>query len=451
MKNSLILEPQLIPKYLVLILSPLLCSVSVSANDVLSPDRQYLLGDWNGKRSELAQQGVEFNVAFINEAATNLDGGYNDDPALRSANQWTFGSSLDLDQLWGWDNTTVKLSISKRDGQGLSHDRIADPRANQFSNVQEVNGREQVWRLSQAWLQKTSTDKQWAVKIGRMNIGEDFNSSQCEFQSLTLCGAQVGKTVGSLWYNWPITVWATNVKYNINPEWMLSAGVYESNAENTKESKGFNLSTDGSKGVILPVELTWKPQLGNLPSVYRLGAFYSTVDAVDVLTDRTGKVQLSAAKREVHDGKYNVWFVGRQQLTTHYGDSKRGLTGYLNLNINDKESSQLIGSQQVALIYKGAFDARPNDSIGFGVARSQVNKRYRQGQAAKNEQQQVFDYDNPMFTPLQYAETNIELNYTLSLSPSIMIRPNLQLVHQPGGIQQVNDALVLGLTTRFTF
>ncbi|MBJ9984834.1 carbohydrate porin [Acinetobacter sp. S40] len=434
-----------------IIIGILCLSTHTFANDVLSSDRQYLLGDWNGKRTELSDKGIEFNVAFINEAATNLHGGYNDDSALRSANQWTFGSSFNLEKLWGWENTVAKLAISKRDGQGLSEDRIADPRAKQFSNVQEINGRGQVWRLSQMYLQTSSLDKHLVFKIGRMNMGEDFNSAQCEFQNLTLCGAQVGKTVGNVWYNWPITVWATNIKYSFSPAWTLGIGIYESNAENTKESKGFNLSTDGSKGVVIPVELIWKTKFNELAGTYRFGGFYSTADAKDVLTDKNGQLQTIAANREIHDGKYNLWLVAQQQLTHHAGDDQRGLTAYLSLNMNDQATTQLRGSQQIAFIYKGAFDSRPKDSIGLGIARSQMNKRFRERQNALNEQKQIFNYDDPQFTPLQYNETNVELNYTLNWSPSIMIRPNVQFVHQPGGVKQVDDAWVLGLTTRFTF
>lgn len=226
----------------------------IYADEFYSQNRQYLLGDWNGKRNNLSNQGIDFNVSFTNETATNIDGGFNNDSTVRNANQWTFGTTLDLEKLSGWQNTEAKISISKREGRSLSTDRIADPRTRQFSNVQEISGRGPVWRLSQAWIQKGLEDQGLTVKVGRMNMGEDFNSAPCESQNLTLCGAQVGKTVSELWYNWPITVWAANLKYDLNPTSSLSVGVYESNPENTKKSKGFNLSTDGSKGVLIPIE-----------------------------------------------------------------------------------------------------------------------------------------------------------------------------------------------------
>ncbi|RZF50409.1 carbohydrate porin [Acinetobacter halotolerans] len=432
-----------------------LCSLTTStyiyADEFYSQNRQYLLGDWNGKRNNLSDQGIDFNLSFTNETATNIDGGFNDDSTVRNANQWTFGTTLDLEKLSGWQNTQAKISISKRDGRSLSTDRIADPRTGQFSNVQEISGRGPVWRLSQASIQKGFEQQGITVKLGRMNMGEDFNSAPCEFQNLTLCGSQVGKTVSELWYNWPITVWAANIKYDLNSASTLAIGVYESNPENTKRSKGFNLSTDGSKGVLIPVEWVWRPQPNGLNGIYRFGAFYSTADAIDVLRDAQGEAQLLAQQRQVHSGKYNTWFVAQQQLTQHSDDPKRGLTFFLNLNINDKATSELLSSQQIALQYKGLFNARPNDSMGLGLARTEVNKRLRVRQELENKVNQITDYQNPAYVPVQYDETNVELNYTFNWSPSVMFRPNLQFVHQAGGLKEVKDAWVFGLTTRLNF
>lgn len=51
----------------------------IYADEFYSQNRQYLLGDWNGKRNNLSDQGIDFNVSFTNETATNIDGGFNDD------------------------------------------------------------------------------------------------------------------------------------------------------------------------------------------------------------------------------------------------------------------------------------------------------------------------------------------------------------------------------------
>ena len=51
-----------------------------------------------------------------------------------------------------------------------------------------------------------------------------------------------------------------------------------------------------------------------------------------------------------------------------------------NAVVNDKATTAVQSTQQLALWYKGPFDSRPNDSFGFGVANYIVNDRYKNRQ-----------------------------------------------------------------------
>ncbi|WP_254962285.1 carbohydrate porin [Acinetobacter baumannii] len=157
----------------------------------------------------------------MSQAATNLEGGYNDSNTFENAAQLSLGANFDLEKIAGWKDTTASLVVTKRDGNALTLERIKDPRSSQLGNAQEIYGRGKIWRLSQAWVKKGFVDNTVQVKFGRMGMSEDFNSSQCEFQNLLLCGGQLGKSIGSIWYNSPVGVWAANVKYQFAPEWTL--------------------------------------------------------------------------------------------------------------------------------------------------------------------------------------------------------------------------------------
>ncbi|MCA1379176.1 carbohydrate porin, partial [Bradyrhizobium sp. IC4060] len=43
----------------------------------LSIDSPYAFGDWGGSRSQLEQDGVQFQVNYTMESASNFSGGYN--------------------------------------------------------------------------------------------------------------------------------------------------------------------------------------------------------------------------------------------------------------------------------------------------------------------------------------------------------------------------------------
>lgn len=418
------------------------------ANEPWSQDRQWLLGDWNGKRQQLEQQGYKFTASIMSQSATNLYGGYNDSNTFENAAQLSLGANLDLEKIAGWKDTTASLVVTKRDGNALTLERIKDPRSSQLGNAQEIYGRGKIWRLSQAWVKKGFIDNTVQVKFGRMGMSEDFNSSQCEFQNLLLCGGQLGKSIGSIWYNSPVGVWAANVKYQFAPEWTLGVGVYEVNPDNIKtesNSDGFNLDMNNVKGATIPVELAWKPKLAafnGLPGEYKVGALYSTAEANDIKT--AGKV---------HDGKQSFWINAQQQLTNNGQDPKRGLYVSFNGVVNDKATTFVQSTQQLALWYKGPFDSRPNDSIGFGIANYVVNDRAKDKQIATNESRGYYSYDSIAsdYIPIQDDELNVELNYTYQWSPAVMLRPNIQYIHQPAGVKEVDDAWVAGLSVKVNF
>lgn len=431
-----------------LISTAVLSSQIALANEFWSQDRQWLLGDWGGERQQLESKGYKFTASIMSQAATNLDGGYNDSNTLENAGQLTLGANFDLNKIAGWEDTTAAIMITKRDGNALTLERIKDPRSSALGNSQEIYGRGKIWRLTQAWIKKGFDDNTVQVKIGRMGMSDDFNSSQCEFQNLLLCGGQLGKSIGSIWYNWPVGLWGANVKYQFAPEWTLGLGVYEVNPDNVKtqsNSDGFNLDMNNVKGATIPVELAWKPKLSTfngLPGEYKIGALYSTADANDVGT----------AGKE-HSGKHSFWINTQQQLTQRENDPKRGLFVSFNGVVNDKATTTVQSTQQIAVWYKGVFDSRPNDSIGFGLANYLVNDRARDRQIATNESRGYYEYDAfaTNYIPIQRDELNVELNYTYQWSPAVMLRPNIQYIHQPAGVKEVDDAWVAGLTMRLNF
>jgi porin len=68
----------------------------------------YLLGDWGGLRTRLADEGVTIQLGYVGETAHNFSGGT--EHLTLHADQWTFGTTLDLNRLWGWSGGTFQAS-----------------------------------------------------------------------------------------------------------------------------------------------------------------------------------------------------------------------------------------------------------------------------------------------------------------------------------------------------
>ncbi|EPJ76919.1 glucose-sensitive porin [Pseudomonas sp. CFII64] len=415
---------------------------------------QWGTGDWGGVRSDLLEQGVDVIVGYVGEGATNVHGGYNHDRTARYTAQWALGTHLDLQKLLGWNDAEFQLLVTERNGNNLSNERISDPRAPQLSSVQEVWGRGQTWRLTQMWYRQRFFDSALDLKLGRLGVNEDFASFPCDFQSLSFCSAPIGNVAGDVWYSGPVSQWGLRVRYNLDKQWAVQVGVYEQNPSYLSTGNGFKLSGSGTKGALVPVEVIWKPALGQqaLPGEYRLGYYHSSATANDVYDDVNGAAQaLTGQAPKSRSSKHGAWIMGQQQLTAHHGDASRGLSVFASLTVHDKDTSGIESFQNIGAVYKGPFGGRPKDDIGLGVARLKVNDDVTKRQRLINDSTGITDYEDPLYVPVQHSEYNIELNYGVHVTDWLTVRPNVQYVRNPGGVYEVDNAWVAGLKLQASF
>ncbi|PNA02856.1 MULTISPECIES: carbohydrate porin [unclassified Pseudomonas] len=427
-------------------------SPTTSASEMFAKDSKWMLGDWGGTRSELLERGYDFTLGYTGEMGSNLHGGYSHDRAARYSDQFTFGVNMDLQKILGWHDTEVQLTVTERHGNNISNDRINDPRVGGFTSAQEVWGRGQTWRLTQMWIKQKYFDGALDVKFGRFGEGEDFNSFPCDFQNLAFCGSQVGNWVGGIWYNWPVSQWALRVRYNLNEALYAQVGVFEQNPSNLESGNGFKLSGSGTQGAVMPIELVWSPRVNGLKGEYRAGYYYSNAKAQDVLKDSNGTpAAISGAAYRSSSSKHGLWLGAQQQVTSLASDQSRGLSLFANATVHDKKTNAIDNYVQAGVVYKGPFDARAKDDIGFALARVHVNPGYRKNARLINQANGLDDYDNPGFLPVQDTEYSAELYYGIHLADWLTVRPNLQYIRHPGGVSRVDDALIGGLKIQSSF
>ena len=420
-------------KYLGFALLPLMAAMTTAqAESAFDPQGQYLLGDWNSQRTELAQQGIKFEANLLTDTAYLADGGRNAgaDP-LTSAQLW-LGTQLDLEKLAGWNGVTVRAAMSARQGQSTSIRDLQDPSAPQMANAQGTFGRgNQDSRLSELSIEKNYKEQGLSIKAGRLGLGMDFNVMACDFASTAFCAAQMGKWQGNIWMNTPVSQWGVRIKQQLNPELAVQVGVYEFNPDNgngAKEDQGWSLDTEHADGVTIPAEIVWTPKslINNLLGSYRVGGMYNTAD------DPINQKDIVTGQAE--DRTFAGWLAIEQQLTST-GQGRQGLHSFANFTWHDRVTNKVDHSQQLGVKYIGLLDSQPNDILGLAVNRVHVNNRFAESRPA-------FNAD---------AEYNIELNYSYNATKWLMLRPNLQYVVNPGATNNVDNALLLGLTSRIIF
>lgn len=416
------------------------------AADAFSADSPWMLGDWGGTRAELKDEGVDFQLNYTLEAASNFAGGYNTSTTARYSDQQAFGVTLDLEKLLNWQDAEFQMTITNRDGKNVS-DQVADPRTGMLSSTQEVYGRGQTWRLTQFWLRKGFFDDVLDVKAGRVTVGEDFDNFDSKFQNLAFGSGQAGNWRGDHWYNWPVSQWGGRVRLNFTPDVFMQVGFYNQNPYNYDRGDGFRMEFNPTEGNLVPVELGWQPQLGadKLPGNYRIGYYYSSTH-----DDVYGSWRNGSYGDTAHS--YGGYLLAQQQLTAQGGSRDRGLTLTVQAVMNDHKTSKTDNYQSVALTWKGPFDARPQDEIGVAAGRIHINSSYTRMLGDENRFNGQTDYNSLAYLPIQDgSEYNYEIYYNVQATNWLQIRPNLQYISAPGAVNQVDDAFVGGITANVAF
>lgn len=425
-----------------------------SDEPMFSSSSRWMTGDWGGLRTELLDKGYDFQFSYQSESAANINGGYDHDHTARYTDQFNLGGAIDLEKVLGWHEASLQLLITERSGRDITNDRLTDPRTGTIgSSVQENYGRGQTWRISTLAYQQKFFDDVLDIKVGRLPIGSDFDSTGCVFQNNSLCGGLAGHGA-TVWFNSPVSQWGGRVKVNVTPTVYAQLGVYEYNPTLLDSNNGFKLNTSGQTGNTYLGEVGWTPRLGDagMAGKYMVGTYWNSATAKDVLEDVNGNDKaITGAPVDQHDGRYGMYAYARQQITTVGGDAKRGLSLFAHFAQYDKKSSTLDWQAQMGAIYAGPFDARPKDALAFGLSEMHVNPALTKNQELQNQANNLVDYSNPRFQPVQHAEYVAEIHYDFQLTPWLMVRPNIQYLAHPGGVYEVDNATVAGLTINTVF
>ena len=403
------------------------------AGDPQIPLEDTLTGDWGGPRRTLREAGVDFKFGYVSETGSAVGGDQRSSTLY--ADQLTFAATFDLDKLLRLPQAFFQVTVTDRNGHNLSSE------LGTLQQVQEVYGRGQTWLITQFWYQQAFAHG-WDWKIGRMTVGEDFATFNCEFMNLTFCGAAPGN-IASDWYNWPISQWAVRLKLTLDGFGYLQLGGYVANSNYLLQRYAFTLGNPpGSTGALVPVELGWLPDLGGQkrPGSYKAGIWYDSSQAADVFENGAGQpLVVAGGKTLERNGRYGAYVNVLQQLTgPSSGLPKQGLAAFFNAVITDRRTSTIDNQVNLGTVYTGMFLSRPADDVALALGRTHVNARVSRAEELQNE---------PGLTPVavQSAEYVAELYYSLHATRWLILRPNFQYIRQPGGVVGKADDIVLGL------
>lgn len=407
---------------------------------------QGLLGDWGGLRTALADHGVDLELSYINESAVNLRGGDNRESAY--ADQIYFGGSFDLQRLISVPGARIVFSLTDRNGESLS----VKAGLKTLLEVQEIYGLGNFARLNQLYWEQHLFGDRVLLKFGRLTGTFDFMPFSCFFQNITFCATLPSHNVAENWIPFPGSTWAGIARFDLKNDWYVQAGVYEVNPEFLQPKYRFAFGTPfGGPGEREVFEVGWLPKSAGADGGYRLGAWYDNVGGNDLYLNTNGEPLATEGgtplQRHHQSGLYAM---AQQRVWTHAGSESRGISLFANFVQADRRIAEIEQIAEVGLFWTGPTSWRPQDDLGAAVARVHVNSLIAEGATLYNSQLPPPPAVS-VGQPVPHNEYSSEIHYSVNVTPAITVRPNVQFIRAPGGVNERTSVVVLGLHSSVQF
>ena len=404
-----------------------------------------LTGDWGGLRNRLFDDGFDFQLGYTNQFVGNVAGGRK---GTADNGQVLIGANFDMDKIAGIRGGKARILVITRHG----HDLNIDKQLGLIQNLQSINGRGNIPRLTEAWYEQSFGNGRFSVRAGREPTGLEFGASTCDSQNRSFCGSPPGNLPDSYtyWLSYPTSAWMARAKLNLgekNKDGYIQAAVYQTNPDqNADRDHGFKLGLSHGTGVLIPIELGLTPHFWNdHPGIYKIGGWIETSQAHDIFRDSDGDpIVLSGKVGETMRGRHGVYFEARQQLTpSPKGVGKAGVSAFLNVFKFDDRTSTVDSYIGGGLVQTGTFKSRPNDQIAVEFSRTHVNSRLADAD-------RLLEATDPTHG-VRGSEYAAEIDYRIAATRGLRISPNIQYVVNPGGYANHHDVFAFGLMTNVLF
>ncbi len=394
-----------------------------------SPARQYLLGDWGGARTELAQKGIAFDFFYISDSQGNPVGGLQ-----QSATTWerVHGRiDIDFSRFTRWQGLKFHASGLWQTGANLGArmGALANP-----SDLVNANAT----RLDTFWVEQRLFGDKLRIRVGEW-AGKDFYGNQ-EYGDSWLMDP-LGYAFGNLFssvYESPNLAGTPGAEVKVVPRrsFYLKTAVTAGNRNPLQQDPtGFEFKIRNNPDflsefgyLISPEDDTTKSKRPrsrkSYPGVYKFGGVYNN-----------GQFSNPAGSKS--HGNYLVYGIASQALFRTKAGSNRGIDATVGFDWAPgdltRENTQITAGAR----FNAPFRKREEDWLAWGFVHTKISDAFSQ-------------FGQMLGGPLLGSEKAFELNYSLRVRPYLLLQPAFQYYVNVGGNPLLSNPAVFGLRTKIT-
>ncbi len=403
-----------------------------------SETQQYMLGDWNSLREELANGGVVFSQTYTNNVLGNVSGGMKQGARYDHSVGWDV--NFDLERFVGLLGTQFHISGLWRQGQNLSKAVIGNDIV-----VSTIYGHEQ-FRFYSLYLEKDLLDKRLNIRVGRIATGDDFASSPLygAFVSNGVDGVPISIPINLFFPVYPTATWGARARFNLNKDFYILSGIYDGD-KGVEYDKfyGLDFSLRLKEGLAFAQELAYVPADGlgsaGLPGHYKGGIYYNGAVRRDLYADiNGGSYAVTGLPQRKHIGDFNVYIHADQMIYREKDTKDQGLTPLAVVTIGPDNMNKFPFFLMGGFVYKGLVPKRDDDVTAFEVLYAKYSNDIKKSQVSVGAATQKY-------------EMVFEFTHKVMITKWMYMQPDIQYIVQPGGTGNIDDALVLGFQFGLTF
>ena len=380
----------------------------------------FLLGDWGGMRPAMEEKGLTAEAVLTTDLLYNTRGGVRERGTILGNVDLTF--NLDTAKAGWWENGTFFLYfLGNFNSNGPMTEIVGDVQAS--SNIEA----DKEFKLYEAWYEHRFGGDRLSLLAGLHDYNSEFDV--VEYGALFIhssfgISADISQTGPSIF---PTTSLGMRLKAQPTENSYLLAALYDGVPGDPNDPPRTAIILKEEDGVFAALEgglTTGQPGEKEYFKI-GLGAWLHTADVENFDGNPKG----------TNRGYY---LVAEKTLYAEKAEGQ-GLGGFIQLGWADDDWNQIGHYWGVGLTYTGLLPGRDRDSAGIAVASAANGDKFR-------------DFMNSVeLTPVDYAETAIEVTYRAEVFPWLHVQPDFQYIINPGMDPSLKNAFQVGARVEVIF
>jgi len=416
--------------------------------------RKYLTGDWGGARTELAENGILFDLDVTQLLQGNARGGQDTNNAFRYSGSADYTLKLDTARMGLWPGGLFTFHGETKIGDNVNP-KVGSLMAPNFQGLLPVPDDPGKTTLSEFYVMQALSE-QFVLLAGKVDgtALADANAfagnQRTQFMNT---GLRVNPV---LFYATPYTTMAAGAVW-LPTKWLqVVTAVADNDPDGAVTKTGFNTAFHGRDWYTIMQEFDFTIKPFDKPGHQRIGWFWTSRNFAELGGDgriqfpqvvgrrliarrfvprwarvlRFGNKLYSLTDLETSADTWGLYYNFDQYLYTEADDPEQGVGVFGRFGFGG-EPSLFEQFYSIGLSGKGSLPERDRDTWGLGYYHANIN-----------------DDINPVFG--LHSEQGVEAYYSIEITPWCHITPDLQVIVNPGGSSRNDVAIVYGLRVQMS-